>query len=54
MTMPEIIRSYLRTFDVHRRAKFLESLGRFRALPAWVPSRSLLYRSASPEFTHWR
>jgi glycosyltransferase involved in cell wall biosynthesis len=53
MTMPEIIHSYLRTFDFHRRSKLLASLSRFRSLPRWVPSRSLLYRSANPAFLNW-
>lgn len=46
MTMPEIIHSYLRNFDFHRRAKMLEKLARLRTMPSWVPSRSLLYKSA--------
>jgi hypothetical protein len=46
MTMPEIIHSYLRTFDFHRRAKVLQRLAKLRSVPNWVPSRSLLYRSA--------
>jgi glycosyltransferase involved in cell wall biosynthesis len=54
MTMPEIIHSYLRNFDFHRRAKMLETLLHYRRLPRWVPSRSLLYRSASPGFLDWK
>jgi hypothetical protein len=46
MTMPEIIHSYLRTFDFHRRAKMLARIAKLRTVPGWVPSRSLLYRSA--------
>jgi glycosyltransferase involved in cell wall biosynthesis len=46
MTMPEIIHSYLRNFDFHRRAKVLKRIAKLRTVPNWVPSRSLLYKSA--------
>lgn len=46
MTMPEIIHSYLRNFDFHRRAKVLKKIAKLRTVPNWVPSRSLLYKSA--------
>jgi glycosyltransferase involved in cell wall biosynthesis len=51
MTMPEIIHSYLRNFDFHRRAKMLEKIAKLRTLPNWVPSRSLLYKSARAGMT---
>jgi glycosyltransferase involved in cell wall biosynthesis len=54
MTMPEIIHSYLRNFDFHRRTKMLDSLARYRRWPRWVPSRSLLYRATSPGFLDWK
>jgi len=53
MTMPEIIHRYLRTFDFHRRTKLLKAVAKFRTLPRWIPSRSAIYRSASPDFTNW-
>ena len=40
MTMPEIIHSYLRTFDFHRRSRKLETLRRLRSKPAWMPLRA--------------
>jgi hypothetical protein len=53
MTMPEVMHRYLRTFDFHRRAKLLAGLSRFRLLPRWVSARSLTFRAASPDFTHF-
>ncbi len=53
MTMPEIIHRYLRTFDFHRRTKLLASFSKFRTMPRWVPTRSAIFRSASPDFITW-
>jgi glycosyltransferase involved in cell wall biosynthesis len=53
MTMPQIIRQYLRTFDLHQRAKVLEPISRFRRLPVWIPSRSALFRVAAPRWSAW-
>ncbi len=46
MTMPQIIRQYVRAFDRHQRARALEAVSRFRRIPAWVPSRSAIYRAS--------
>ena len=53
MTMPQIIRQYLRSFDLHKRAKALEPISRFRRIPAWVPSRSAIFRAAAPRWSTW-
>src|SRR5947209_4511614 len=53
MTMPQIIRSYLRSFNLHQRAKALEPISRFRRIPAWVPSRSAIFRAAAPRWSAW-
>jgi glycosyltransferase involved in cell wall biosynthesis len=53
MTMPQIMRGYLRSFDVHQRAKALEPISRFRRLPAWIPSRSAIFRAAAPRWAPW-
>ncbi len=53
MTMPQIIRQYLRTFDLHQRAKALEPISRFRRLPGWIPSRSTIFRAAAPRWVQW-
>src|SRR5947209_7549831 len=46
MTMPQIIRQYVRAFDRHQRARALEAVSRFRRIPGWVPSRSAIYRAS--------
>ena len=53
MTMPTIIRQYLRTFDLHQHAKMLDPISRFRRLPGWVPSRSAIFRAAAPRWSTW-
>jgi glycosyltransferase involved in cell wall biosynthesis len=53
MTMPQIIRQYLRAFTLHQKRKALDPIARFRRLPNWVPSRSRLYRAASPRWASW-
>jgi glycosyltransferase involved in cell wall biosynthesis len=53
MTMPQIMRRYLRSFDIHQRAKALEPISRFRRLPAWIPSRSAIFRAAAPRWAPW-
>jgi glycosyltransferase involved in cell wall biosynthesis len=53
MTMPQIIRQYLRSFDLHQRARALEPMSRFRRIPSWVPSRSAIFRAAAPRWESW-
>jgi glycosyltransferase involved in cell wall biosynthesis len=53
MTMPQIIRQYLRSFDLHQRASALEPISRFRRIPPWVPSRSVIFRAAAPRWEPW-
>jgi glycosyltransferase involved in cell wall biosynthesis len=53
MTMPQIIRQYLRSFDLHQRATALEPISRFRRLPSWIPSRSAIFRAAAPRWEPW-
>jgi glycosyltransferase involved in cell wall biosynthesis len=53
MTMPQIVRQYLRAFDLHQRSKALRPLSRFRRVPAWVPSRSTVFRAAVPRWEAW-
>ncbi len=53
MTMPQIIRQYLRSFDLHQRARALEPISRFRRIPSWVPSRSAIFRAAAPRWETW-
>ncbi|HUO60721.1 MAG TPA: glycosyltransferase [Candidatus Acidoferrales bacterium] len=53
MTMPQIIRQYLRSFDVQRRHRALQPISRFRRIPAWIPSRSAIFRAAAPRWLPW-
>lgn len=53
MTMPQIIRQYLRSFDLQWRQRALEPIARFRRLPGWVPSRSAIFRAAAPRWSPW-
>lgn len=53
MTMPQIIRQYLRSFDRHQRARALEAVSRFRRIPAWIPSRSAIFRASAPRWDSW-
>jgi glycosyltransferase involved in cell wall biosynthesis len=50
MTMPQIIRQYVRSFDRHQRARALEAVSRFRRIPSWIPSRSAIFRASSPRW----
>src|SRR3569832_639423 len=52
-TMPQIIRQYLRSFDLNKRKRALEPLSRFRRLPSWVPSRSAIFRAPAPKGAAW-
>ncbi len=53
MTMPQIIRQYLRAFDLYQRSRALEPISRFRRIPAWIPSRSAIFRAAAPRWQSW-
>lgn len=52
-TMPQIMRQYLRSFDLQRRQKALEPMSRFRRIPGWIPSRSAIFRAAAPRWSPW-
>jgi glycosyltransferase involved in cell wall biosynthesis len=49
MTMPQVIRQYVRGFDRQQRARALEAVSRFRRIPPWVPSRSAIFQVSSPK-----
>ena len=44
MSMPEIIRQYLRTFELRQELGNLRTLSTLRRLPHWMPLRNLLVR----------
>lgn len=46
MTMPQVIRQYVRSFDRHQRTRAMEAISRFRRIPAWIPSRSAIFKAS--------
>jgi glycosyltransferase involved in cell wall biosynthesis len=44
MSMPEIIRQYLRTFELRQELSTMRSLSAARRLPAWLPLRNTFLR----------
>ncbi len=53
MTMPMIVQKYLRNFELEQRTEVLRQVTRFRRLPGWVPSRSLLLRLMTRNSQRW-
>ncbi len=47
MSMPEIIRQYVRSFDMQQRVEQLLQLSRARNLPRWMPFRSWYARRSA-------
>ncbi len=54
MTMPRVIREYLRSFDLQERIEVLQSLSRIRRLPHWMPMRSAVGALLLRNWTAWR
>lgn len=52
MSMPEVIRQYLRTFDLQCQLGFLSSVSRLRKVPRWLPLRDRLLRAATRRRLH--
>ena len=44
MSMPEIIRQYLRTFELRQELEQMRSISSLRKIPRWMPLRNLLVR----------
>jgi len=53
MTMPNVVQKYLRHFELQQRTRELKFALRFRRLPNWVPSRSLLLRLMTRNSLNW-
>lgn len=53
MTMPNVVQKYLRHFEVQQRTRALRNMSRFRRLPTWMPSRSLLLRFMTRNSLSW-
>jgi len=53
MTMPNVVLKYLRHFELEQRTLALRHITRFRKLPNWVPSKSLLLRLMTRNSLGW-
>jgi glycosyltransferase involved in cell wall biosynthesis len=53
MSMPEIIRQYIRSFDLQNRVKMLQSASRFRRVPRWMPLRPAWRRHVGQKLASW-
>jgi hypothetical protein len=53
MSMPEIIRQYIRSFDLQNRVKMLRAASRFRRVPRWMPLRPALRRHVGHKLANW-
>jgi glycosyltransferase involved in cell wall biosynthesis len=53
MTMPNIVLKYLRHFELEQRKLAMHHVTRFRKLPSWVPSKSLLLRLMTRNSLGW-
>jgi glycosyltransferase involved in cell wall biosynthesis len=53
MTMPTIVLKYLRHFELEQRIEALRQITRFRRLPGWIPSQSLLLRLMTRNSLGW-
>jgi glycosyltransferase involved in cell wall biosynthesis len=47
MSMPEIIRQYLQTFELRKELQDMRSLSLVRKLPRWLPMRDMLVRRST-------
>src|SRR6201988_554385 len=54
MTMPNVVQKYLRHFEIQQRVQTLRHISRFRRLPRWIPSKSLLLRLMTHNSLSWR
>src|ERR1700716_462179 len=53
MTMPNIVQKYLRHFELEQRTEALRYVTKFRRLPDWVPSKSLMLRLITRNSLGW-
>lgn len=53
MTMPNVVQKYLRHFELQQRVQTLRYVSRFRRLPRWMPSKSLLLRLMTRNSLNW-
>ena len=53
MTMPNVVQKYIRHFEVQQRVQTLRYVSKFRKLPRWMPSKSLLLRLMTRNSLSW-
>lgn len=53
MTMPNVVQKYIRHFELQQRVQTLRYVSRFRRLPRWIPSKSLLLRLMTRNSLGW-
>jgi glycosyltransferase involved in cell wall biosynthesis len=53
MSMPQVIRQYIRSFDVQHRLKMLRTFSRLRSAARWKPTRSLLAGRLERHLKSW-
>jgi glycosyltransferase involved in cell wall biosynthesis len=54
MSMPQIIRQYIRSFDVQHRLRMLRAFSKLRSSPRWMPTRHLMARRVERKLRAWR
>ncbi len=54
MTMPRVIREYLRSFDLRDRVESLRAFSRLRRVPRWVPFRAAIANLMMRKHAGWR
>jgi len=54
MSMPQIIRQYIRSFDVQHRLRMLRAFSKLRSSPRWMPTRHLMARRVERKLRSWR
>lgn len=53
MTMPQIIRQYIHSFDMQQRVKMLKAFSRLRRSRRWMPTRSWAARRLERKLLSW-
>ncbi|MGC2195486.1 MAG: glycosyltransferase [Terriglobales bacterium] len=54
MSMPQVIRQYIRSFDVQHRLRMLRTFSKLRSSPRWMPTRRLMARRVERKLQSWR
>jgi len=54
MSMPQIIREYIRSFDMQQRLKMLKAFSKLRRTRRWAPTRSWTARHVEKRLHSWR